>query len=82
MELTKPKYRIRCEFGVCKNFANKTIKHSRLGIGCALNICDECSKALFELLKREFKEMKKAEVTEVAETVEIVEAKKKKQNRF
>ncbi|MCL2255833.1 MAG: hypothetical protein FWC11_03125 [Firmicutes bacterium] len=81
MELIKPKYRIRCEFGVCKNFANMTIKHSRLGIGGALNICSECAKGLMDLLKNEFKTAKKEEVVKADEDVETKKTPKSTKNK-
>ncbi|MCL2860814.1 MAG: hypothetical protein FWE22_00160 [Firmicutes bacterium] len=80
MELIKPKYRIRCETGVCKNFADSTIKHSRLGIGGALNICTECLKELFELLKKEFKAVKKEDMSKEVKEEEKVKAAKKEKN--
>ena len=77
MELMRPKYRIRCEFGVCKNFAELTVKHSRLGIGGALNICNDCAKELANLVTEFFKAEKKAEKKEIAEVETSVEKEEK-----
>lgn len=50
MQLIEPKYKIRCEMGVCKNFAAKTIKMDRTGIKSAIHICDACLTELYGLI--------------------------------
>ena len=50
MKLTNTPYKIRCEMGVCKNFASKSIISERVGIRSNLHVCSQCLIELYKLI--------------------------------
>ena len=53
MELTKCKYRMRCELGACGRRADYTVRFARTGVRSGLNVCAECLRELAGLLPAE-----------------------------
>ena len=50
MKLIDTPYKIRCEMGVCKNYAAKSVVFDRVGIKSHLHVCPDCLKALYGLI--------------------------------
>ncbi len=53
MKLIKTPYKIRCEMGACKNFAERTIVMDRVSIKNHLHVCGNCLHALYNLIGEE-----------------------------
>lgn len=50
MKLIKTPYKIRCEMGACKNFAEKTIVMDRVSIKNNVHVCANCLQTLYKLI--------------------------------
>lgn len=61
MEITKCKYKIRCELGACGNRADYTLAPSRTGVRSSMHICSSCLSEIAALANKTFKAQKKTE---------------------
>ncbi len=52
MELTKCKYKMRCELGACGNRADYTLAPSRTGIRSSMHLCSACLGEIAELARK------------------------------
>lgn len=50
MKLINTPYKIRCEFGACKNMASKSIAMERVGTKNHLHVCGECLLSLYKMI--------------------------------
>lgn len=50
MELITTNCKIKCEMGACRNYAQHTIKLSRVGIKSRIHICEICLGELYALI--------------------------------
>ena len=53
MKLIKTPYKIRCEMGACRNFAERTIVMDRVSIKNHLHVCGNCLQTLYTLIGEE-----------------------------
>ncbi len=42
MEIIDCKRNMKCDIGVCRNRATRTVKPDRVGIRGCINVCDKC----------------------------------------
>ncbi|MDE6565910.1 MAG: hypothetical protein K2L47_02445 [Clostridia bacterium] len=54
MKLANLKVKVRCDFGLCKNLAKYEIYEDGVLSRRKIYLCEECAKALYELLSKEF----------------------------
>lgn len=58
MKLIKNEQKIRCEMGVCHNFADYSIALDRVGIRSRIHICKDCLGELKRVIDEEDKRKK------------------------
>ena len=79
MQLEKAKYKMRCEFGACKEFAGFTVKLSRVGIKSRIHVCENCLielGTLIEELTLGVSSKKEKEQPKVPKSIETLKPKK------
>lgn len=54
MKLAKLNVKVRCDFGLCRNYASYEIYEQGVLAKRKIYICEDCAKELFELLSKEF----------------------------
>ena len=50
MKLINTAYKIRCDLGVCKNLASKTIVMDRVSAKNHIHVCEFCLQSLYQLI--------------------------------
>jgi hypothetical protein len=70
MKIITTPYKIRCDLGVCHNFARSAVVLDRVGIGSRIHICESCMRTLYALMQEQLGE------TETKKTAEKKAAKK------
>lgn len=53
MKLIDTPCKIKCELGVCKNLAKKTVLMDRVGARGSIHICPSCISELYNLIGKE-----------------------------
>lgn len=53
MKLIDTPYKIKCELGVCKNLAKKTVTMDRVGARGNIHVCPSCMRELYNLIGKE-----------------------------
>ncbi len=53
MKIITTPYKIRCELGICHNYARRAVVLDRVGAGSRIHICESCMRTLCALMQEE-----------------------------